>query len=802
MQIESYSLDLDVDFPRAIVAGTVDVAVTGAEGSLLLNAEKLEVKGVKVNGVRVSYKAANGTLRIPRVTKARSVVTVRFVKHVSEETVMGLYKSKYGKSYLLATDFEPARARTFFPCKDEPSYKAVFNLAVTTQTGLSVISNTPVASKEDSAGKTRFVFEPTPRMSTYLFFLGVGPYEERKRKSDGIDIIVASRPGLSENSEFALGVASDVLRGYGEYFGIKYPLKKLHLIALPEYRAGAMENWGAITYRERLVLADSSSSTMDLRAVAHVTAHEIAHQWFGDLVTMKWWDDLWLNESFASFMDNMMLEKLHPEWENWRDFLRGSTFPAFSADALARTHPIHVKVTSVDEVESIFDNISYGKGASVLRMIESYVGEDKFRQGVSAYLRKFRYSNAKGEDFWESVQRASGRPISRLARAWTTKPGFPLVRATTAKGEVRFTQERFSYRDGGAKGMWPVPLTMINDGKLQKVLLERRSGSVKSKSPSRLLVNPGRTGFYSVLYDSAMYDRIAADFADLHSHDRAGIVGDLYLFMKAGKVEPEQYFRFVDKAGRLADALTTQSIVDQLNELRAIADEAKIVRRGYSGFYQRQLKILGLQARKGEDESVSEVREAVAIMLARTDAGFAGKLAPRFEHYETVEPNLKSAVAISYAVSAGAKGFEALFDMAKKEEKETERVRIFRALATPVDGSLVERALDLSVSGRVSRSDVAYAVSSASLNPHARSVVLKWLEGHYDSLRESFGMGFLLGQVDSAIARRGVENEHEARRFLSGERYKEGEMTFARTLERLKVNLALRRKLMSLDSAV
>ncbi len=793
-------MDLDVDFYRALVKGTVDIRVKGSENPLVLNAETMKIQSVEVNGAKTGFRAADDVLRISRVPKAPSVVRVRFVKQVDDNTVMGLYKSKYGKDYVLATDFEPARARTFFPCKDEPAYKAVFNLAVTTQTGLSVISNTQVATKEGMGKKTRFTFEPTPRMSTYLLFLGVGPYEERKRKSDGVDIIVASRPGLSTGAEYVLGVASEVLRGYGRYFGIRYPLRKLHLVALPEYRAGAMENWGAITYRERLVLADSSSSTTDLRAVAHVTAHEIAHQWFGDLVTMKWWDDLWLNESFASFMDNMMLEKLHPEWENWRDFLRTSTFPALSADALAGTHPIQVKVRSVEEVEGIFDNISYGKGASVLRMIESYVGEDKFRQGVSAYLKKFGYSNAEGEDLWESLQRASGRPISRLAQAWTTKPGFPVVRATCSKGEVRFTQERFTYRGRDAKGFWPVPLTMINDGKLQKLLLERRVGSVKSKSPAGLLVNPGRTGFYSVLYDSEMYDRIAADFAGLHSHDRAGIVNDLYLFMKAGRVDPALYFRFVRKAGHLADALTTQTIVDQLVELRAIADEAKIVRRGYSDFYEGQLRILGLQARSDEDESVSEVREAVTIMLARTEAGFAGKLAPRFEHYESVEPNLKSAVAISYAVSAGASGFEALFDMAKRETKETERVRIFRALTVSTDSSLVERALDLSVSGRVSRSDVAYAVGSASVNPHARSVVLKWLRGHYDYLRESFGMGFLLGQVDSATARCGVEDEREARRFLSGERYKEGEMTFRRTLERLEVNSALRKKLLSLDS--
>jgi len=800
LQIEGYDLKLDVDFEESYVRGTVDIDVEGAKSSLSLDAVDMAIEGVQVNGTASTFKfdKSKGTLTIQGIPKRQSVVRVDFSKKVTDDAIVGLYKSKYGKQHLLATDFEPARARSLFPCRDDPSYKAVFKLSVVTRSDLSVISNTPIASKKEvPGGKTKFLFEPTPRMSTYLFFLGVGRFEEAKKRSKGVDFIAASRAGLATSTKFALGEASAILNEYGNYFAIPYPLPKLHLIALPEYRAGAMENWGAITFREALLLADSASSTSDRRGVSHVVAHEIAHQWFGDLVTMKWWDDLWLNESFATFMDHKILEDLHPEWDNWREFLRGSTFPALNADALSDTHAIETKVKKVEEIEGIFGAIVYGKGASVLRMIESYVGESEFRKGISNYLSRFRYSNAEGADLWNSLGKASGLPVSRLARAWITMPGFPVVRVTVSKRRVNFSQTRFRFR-GKAKGeVWPIPLTFTADGKFQKMLLDRASASMKLESGESLVVNPRRTGFYSVLYDDEGYRRIAKDFSTLHPHDRAGILNDLYLFMRAGLVEPNQYFRFVSLCGDVSDPMTTEAVVDQMVNLRAIADEAPIVHQSYSQFYESQYRRLGLHAKKGEEENVGELRETVLTQLARTSVSFARELSPLFDDYDSVDPDLKSAVVVSYVTGGGESAFDAVAKRLTNESSEAERIRLYRALTSIPDPRLVERALELSASGKVSRSDSVYAASFASVNPKVRSTVWQWMTKRYSLLIKTYGIGVALQAANSVVPRCAVELEPEVRKFFSGKRYEEGADTFKRTFELLEVNSALRKKLLA-----
>jgi tricorn protease interacting factor F2/3 len=801
VRFESYDLELDVDFARSQVKGVVDIKVREAEDPLLLDAVGMQISGVRVNGVdsKSSFDKARGSLMIPGIPEKESVVQVSFAKEVSDAAITGLYKSKYGRDHFLVTDLEPADARTVFPCKDSPSYKAVFRLRVVTDTDLTVISNTELVSKEElPGGRARFTFEPSPRMSTYLFFLGIGRFEEMKKKPGRVAVIAASRPGRAKDSEFIIDASSALLEGYERYFGIRYPLRKLHLIALPEFTAGAMENWGAITSREALVLLNRGSSVANRREAVHVMSHEIAHQWFGDLVTMRWWDDLWLNESFATFMDHKMLERLRPEWDNWMNFLRLHTFRSLNADALSGTHPIQASVKTVNEIVAMFDEISYGKGASILRMIEAYVGQGPFRKGVSRYLRKFAYSNAKGEDLWKSVAETSGLPVSRIARAWITKPGFPLVRVATFNGGVGFSQTRFSFSRKVAKDVWPIPLTMTIDGRHRKTLFDHSSASVQCKDPMSLVVNPRRTGFYSVLYDEDLYDRIADGFAALHSHDRAGVVNDLYLFMQAGTIKPSLYFHFVSLCGDLVDPLTSQVIAEQLVNLRAIAEEAPVVRNGYSRFYTSQFRKLGLSAREGEDESLAEVREVISLQLAMTSPPFARKLSRWFDHYQSVEPSLKSAVAVSYAVGKGEAAFDALVGLVKNEKSETERERIYRALTSFSDPLLVEKSLELSTSGEVSRSDSVYTLTGASTNPNARSVLLNWLTSRYDLLCNTYGgSSRFFRLMNLVIPRCGIGQETEVHKLISGRRYKEGEMTLKRSLELLKINSALRQRLLA-----
>lgn len=801
LEIESYDLKLDVDFKRARLKGVVEVSLKRGEAPLVLDAVGLDVSSVRTAGRDLPFRLdrSGGTLTIPGAPRGPGSVEIAYSKQVSDEVIFGLYKSKYDGGYLLVTDLEPAEARTVFPCKDHPAFKAVFRLEVTTDSGLKVISNMPAASVGAvGAGRSRFVFEPTPRMSTYLFFLGVGRFDEAERTSGRPKVILAARPAQAAKGGFAMDIASRVVNWYGDYFGISYPLKKLHLVGLPEYHVGAMENWGAITSREAYALIDKRTSFEEKRHSARVWAHEIAHMWFGDLVTMKWWDDLWLNESFATFMEDKAMDSLQPKWDVWREFVRLNTFRSLNADSLSTTHPIRVEVKTPDDMRSVFDAISYGKGAAVLRMMEDYVGEESFRKGVSAYLNKFSYSNAEGEDFWKSLEEASSLPVSKVMRAWVTKPGFPLIEVKTSRGQITLAQSRFLLEGGRSRDVWPVPLALWLNGKEQSILLDREVCSMKARKQTDVLVNPGRKGFYVTKYDDETYESLARRFRTLNSYDKAGLVCDLYLLMQAGLVAPTLYFRFVSLCSRVGDPIVVETVAEELTNLRALADETRIVREAQSEFYTSQMTRVGLKAKKGQDETTSAVRELLAPQAARTDPACAKRLAKLFDDYQDVPADLKSAVAISYALSKREAAYERLVQLLKGQETEGGRVKLYPALTSFRETDLVERTLELAISGEVSRSDAAYAIRDAGMNPFAREALWRWLVKRYDRVCEIYANSqAFYSLLNDVLPVCGIGHESEVRKFISGERYKRGELTFRRTFEMMQVNGRLRRALLA-----
>ncbi len=800
MEIISYDLNLDVDFGLAKVKGVATLQLRGSEAPLVLDAVDMEVEAVRVDGEpwRSKFDRKKGKLRIPGVPNGRSAVEVHFSKQATDGTIFGLYKSRYNGNYMLVTDLEPAEARTVFPCKDDPSYKAVFNLKVTTEKGLKVISNSTARSVQPTAdGRAVHVFNPSPRMSTYLFFMGVGDFEESRVSASRTEVISASRPGTSKNASFILGIAAQVLRDYERYFGIRYPLPKLHLIGLPEYHTGAMENWGAITAREAYLVIEKGASLFDIRHASYVMTHEIAHMWFGDLVTMKWWDDLWLNESFAAFMEHKMLSRARPEWDVWRDFLTFENFPSMNADSLSATHPIQVKVRTVNEIQQVFDAISYGKGASILRMVEAYVGEAAFRKGVSAYLRKFSYSNARGEDLWRSLAKASGKPVSRVMGAWVKQRGFPVVKVSTRGGVAKLSQSRFLVSGKGSKGTWPIPLTYESGGKVTSLLFDRPTLTIKGVEPGSLVVNPRRTGFYAVLYDEEAYNLIARRFHSLHPHDKAGLMSDLWLFLQAGKVKPETYFRFVSLCGRFTEAIVVETVTAQVASLRAIADEAPAVKRAYEDFFLPLAATIGLTPKTGEDPNLGTAREALMAQVVKVSRGHAERLSERFADFDSVEPDLKQAVATAYVVVNGGAAYDPIVGRLRNAS-EVDRAKLYAALTASSDPSVVEKTLELSIRGEVSRSDSGYTIIGASNNPYARKATWDWIVRRYDEVKGIYGgaQQFYL-YLDRALPRCGIGRSDEVKDFLSGRRYEEGRLTFRRTFERLEVYSRLRDALLS-----
>src|SRR3989454_9068862 len=625
LQIESYDLFLDVDFRNLRFDGKVKIKLE-SETDVKLNSVELEILEVEANGRPVKYNLEGEDFTI-KTGKFAGELDIKYRGSISDKLV-GLYKAAYDGGYVASTQFEAVSARRLLPCVDHPAYKAEFKLRVRTDSDTSVISNMPSTSVKVEGQRQTVEFPKTPRMSTYLLYLGIGKFEEVKENFNGVDYIVATVPGKSSGAKFPLDVAKDAVKFFESYFGSKYSMPKLHLIAVPEFAAGAMENWGAITFREIVLLVDKDSSIRIKKQVAEGIAHEISHQWFGDLVTMKCWDDLWLNESFATFMAYKATDSIFPQWVVWQDFVRGETAGALDRDSLVNTHPIEVKVNSPSEIEEIFDDISYGKGASIIRMLEAYAGEDHFMRGVRSYLDKYRFSNASGNDLWNQIEQSSKTRVKAIMSEWIRKPGYPVVNVKLDGKRLVIRQERFLLNGSSEPSNWPVPITMKINGKEQKLLMERREESMATPDwVDSLKLNLEETGFYRVYYEG-LYDRVWR--SNMSPVDRYGIVSDAHAFAIQGKLDFSQYLALLDRYMNEQEYLPAFEVSDQLSSLNAITRRVEETSRK---FHRNQLKILANR----KDENSVVLRGSMASRLALHDTEYARELASRFNDYENAD---------------------------------------------------------------------------------------------------------------------------------------------------------------------
>jgi len=437
----NYNLTFEPDLKKFIFTGTeiITASCKKSTNQITMHCAELKIKSCIVKSgnhivsstVKTNEKKEELSIKLGEKIKGTATISLTF-QGILNDRLLGFYRSKYeqnGKTkYLATTQFEAADARRAFPCWDEPESKATFEISIIADNQYSAISNMPVKSKKKIKTKTLYTFQKTPLVSTYLIYLGVGEFEYLTGKAGKIQIRVVTTKGNTSKGKFSLELGKKLLTSYEKYFGIKFPLPKLDLIAVPDFAAGAMENWGAITFRETILLYDpKTSSTRTKQFIAEVISHEIAHMWFGNLVTMKWWNDLWLNESFATFMATKFVDKFYPEWDLWNQFVEDAMNVAMGLDSLKTTHPIDVKVNSPAEIREIFDAISYDKGGCVLRMLENYVGEPNFQKGLKKYLSDFKYKNAKGQDLWDAIGKASGMPVTSMINTWLKQPGFPVV---------------------------------------------------------------------------------------------------------------------------------------------------------------------------------------------------------------------------------------------------------------------------------------------------------------------------------------------------------------------------------------
>src|SRR5256712_3700112 len=478
-----YDIHLEIDLEAGRFRGEVQVAVglERARREIVLHAAELKVEraAARLGGdevpARLGADAADQTvtLRFPRALPAGEArLVLRFAGRLNEH-VRGLYAASADGHRYAFSQCEADDARRIFPCFDEPAFKARFRLAVTVPRGLQAVSNSPIEREEDVPGGHVFHFAPTPPLSTYLFALAVGPLEASAPRLLGdVPIRIWHVPGKGRLTELGLEAAAEALRRLEDYFDIPYPYGKLDLVAVPDFEAGAMENAGAVFFRETLLLLDPATVSLnEHKRAAEVIAHELAHMWYGDLVTMAWWDDLWLNEAFATWMAYRVVADWRPEWRMWQGFEHDRS-AALGMDALANTHPIYARVRSVAEATQNFDAITYEKGAAVVRMIEHFLGPEKFRAGVRLYMRRHCEGNTVAADLWRALEEASGKPVAHVAQTWIAQPGFPLVSIAPRDGgpaALGVRQERF-FADprvpaARRRGKWPVPLVVKWQGR-------------------------------------------------------------------------------------------------------------------------------------------------------------------------------------------------------------------------------------------------------------------------------------------------------------------------------------------------
>jgi len=641
------------------------------------------------------------------------------------------YAGEHGKERALYTQFENSDARRFAPLWDEPGAKAVFALSVDTPQGQMAVSNMPVADvlttapRDGSPGRRITRFADTPKMSSYLLFLALGDFERVHQMVGKTDVGVVVRRGKTDQAQFALKAATELLPYYNDYFGTPYPLPKLDFIAGPGRSQffAAMENWGAIYYFDYALLVDPKLTTeADKQGIYVDIAHEMAHQWFGDLVTMAWWDDLWLNEGFASWMENKATDHFHPEWKIWLQ-TKGGEQGAMRLDARNGTHPVITPIKDVFAAANAFDSITYQKGHAVIHMLETYVGEDAFRQGVRNYIAHHAYGNTVTDDLWREIDAVSPKKLTGIARDFTLQAGVPLISAEDAPPGFRLTQSRFGADEGSKTPQsWRTPVTVggppAPDVVVQSVLVSTRQGAAFNM-PCPVL-NLGMVGYYRSRYAPALWACVVRRFPRLAPEDQLGLIYDSRALGEAGYAPLTDFLALARTAQDVADPVVVRALVGQLEALddfyKGLPGQA-----AFRAFARARLAPafarVGWDAKPGESDNVATLRRSLITALGEfDDPAVIAEARRRFAAYITAPDSLRGTnrqtVLAIVAGHADAPTWDQLHTLAQQAIDVTDKTRLYRYLGTSHDPALADRALALSLTKDPSPTDAPELITA------------------------------------------------------------------------------------------
>ena len=639
--------NLTLDLTRAEekeFSGTVIISGESTSESISLHSKGLTIQSATIDNqpADVSFGEFD-ELRLyqPNLENGNHTIHINFSGNITD-AMHGLYPCYFthdgAKKQLFATQFESHHAREVFPCVDEPAAKAEYDLMLITRPGITVLGNMPVKSEEENGDSLTTTFEKTPRMSSYLLAFVIGElHKKTARTKSGVEVNIWATPAQNENTlDFALDIATRSIDFYDEYFGVKYPLPKSDHVALPDFSSGAMENWGLITYRESCLLADPElTPESSRRFIATVIAHELSHQWFGNLVTMQWWNDLWLNESFANMMEYVAIDALHPEWRMWEDFATNEVTAALRRDSLDGVQPVQADVNHPDEISTLFDPaIVYAKGGRLLVMVRKLIGEEAFRAGLKSYFEKFAYKNTVGNDLWQELESASGQPIVNLMNAWISQPGLPVVSVSSGHDATVLSQKRFFIgKHQPSDALWPIPL--FANQPLDVKILDQKETTVSIEKPLQL--NCGLSAHFVTKYDESTREYLLKNITELPTLDKICILQDATILARAG---------FENSASLLPLALSLKTETNEkvfgmaagaLTELRKFVDDNDAARdslKRISGEFARAtFEELGWDEKAGESDDDRERRTtALSLMMYSEDKEVLDEAKTRFDN--------------------------------------------------------------------------------------------------------------------------------------------------------------------------
>ena len=667
--------------------------------------------------------------------------------------------------------------------------------------------------EEDPSAYRVCHFDKSPLMSTYLVAFIVGEFEAVEGKSkDDILVRVYTPMGKTEQGKFALETSIRAITYYKDFFGVSYPLPKYDCIAIADFQMGAMENWGLVTFRESAVLVDPKNTSAKTKQwVAIVVTHEMAHQWFGNLVTMEWWTHLWLNEGFASFMENTCTNDLFPEMDIWTQFVSDTLIPALELDALKNSHPIEVEVGHPSEVDEIFDNISYNKGASVIRMLHSFIGDEAFKAGMKHYLTKFQYKNTQTEDLWASLETASGKPVAKVMTTWTSQMGFPLIHVSSkfedGKKILTLTQEKFNADGSSTEGyMWYVPIKILTSKKnVVEVLLDSKETIVtleNMKEEDWFKVNVGCVGYYRVHYkDDRDINRLkpAIENKILDEVDRLSLIDDIFALVQAGKAETTDALVLI-KAFKNSETsyVVWSSVMNCLSKLRVLIAHDENLDAKFQAFtidlMSNVCEHVGWNAQPGEPHVMSLLRSNVLTRMGvyghkPTVAEAQKRFNEHINGTSVIPADLRGCVYRTVIANGGNEAYEEMLGLFRKEELHEEKDRLSRSLGSSKDMDVLQKVLDFGMCDEIRFQDTPWVVASVSNNMKGRDLAWQFFKTNYPKIHDRYQTGALLTRFCQFTTDNFTTNEmaHEVETFFK-ENYNPAERTIRQCVENIRLN--------------